>query len=198
MTRFSLNVANYALCIDKAITSVLSFLKKGSLFLWLMVIMSLFSACNQVDDDRIPSLPVYIDLSGSGMWNTYGVSGIGISRNFINYQGVLSPSGFSYTVNTYVGFGGVMLVGGVDPYTSEPNVPLAYDLSCPVECSQTVRVYIDSENLDAVCPVCASHYDVIMAGGSPVSGPALTGKYKYGLRRYVCAPAQGGGYIIHN
>lgn len=189
---------HFAFCIDKTKADFLSFLKKGSLFLSLMALLSAVTACNQVDDDRIPSLPVYIDLSGSGMWNTYGVSGIGISRNFINYQGVLSPAGFSFTANTYVGFGGVLLVGGVDPYTSEPNVPLAYDLSCPVERSQTVRVAIDSDNLDAVCPVCGSHYDVIMAGGSPVSGPALTGKYKYGLRRYVCAPAQGGGYIIHN
>lgn len=164
----------------------------------LMVLLSAFSACNQVDDDRIPSLPVYINLSGAGMWNSFGVSGVGIYRNFINYQGVISPDGFHFTANTHLGFGGVLLIGGIDPFTSEPNVPLAYDLSCPVECSQTVRVEIDPENLDAVCPVCGSRYDVLMAGGSPVAGPALTGDYKYALRRYVCDPAQGGGYIIHN
>lgn len=155
-------------------------------------------ACNQVDDQRIPSLPVYINLSDPGMWNTYGVSGVGISKVFINFQGEQSPSGFPFNANTYVGFGGILLIGGMDPYTSEPNVPLAYDLSCPVERSQTIRVAIDQDNLEAVCPKCGSHYDVIMAGGSPISGPALTGDYKYGLRRYVCDPAQGGGYIIHN
>lgn len=170
---------------------------KGFLFLSLMVLLSAVSSCNQVDDDRIPSLPVYINLSGAGMWNSYGVSGVGISRNFINWQGVVSPSGFPFNANTYVGFGGVLLIGGIDPFTSDPNVPLAYDLSCPVECSQTVRVAIDQDNLEAVCPVCGSHYNVVTAGGSPVAGPALTGKYKYGLRRYVCDPGQG-GYIIHN
>lgn len=171
---------------------------KGFLFLSLMVLLSAVSSCNQVDDDRIPSLPVYINLSGAGMWNSYGVSGVGISRNFINWQGVVSPAGFPFNANTYVGFGGVLLIGGIDPFTSDPNVPLAYDLSCPVECSQTVRVAIDQDNLEAVCPVCGSHYNVVTAGGSPVAGPALTGKYKYGLRRYVCDPGQGGGYIIHN
>lgn len=171
---------------------------KGGLSLSLMALLSAASACNQVDDDRIPSLPVYINLSGAGMWNSYGVAGVGISRNFINYQGVVSPDGFHFTANTYLGFGGILLIGGVDPFTSESNVPLAYDLSCPVECSQTVRVAVDSENLEAVCPVCGSRFDVVMAGGSPVGGPALTGKYKYGLRRYICDPAQGGGYIIHN
>ena len=176
----------------------LSFLKKGSLFLSLMALLSAFCACNRIDDDRIPSLPVYINLSGAGMWNTYGVSGVGISRNFINRDGVISPSGFPFTATTYLGFGGVLLIGGVDPFNAEPNVPLAYDLSCPVECSASVRVFIDPDDLQAVCPECGSRYDVVMAGGSPVAGPALTGSYKYGLRRYVCDPAQGGGYIVHN
>lgn len=176
----------------------LSFLKKGSIFMSLMAMLSVVSSCNQVDDDRIPSVPVYINLSGAGMWNSYGVSGVGISRNFINWQGEVSPAGFPFTANTYVGFGGVLLIGGVDPFTAEPNVPLAFDLSCPVECKQTVRVAIDSDKLEAVCPVCGSRYDVMTAGGAPVGGPALTGRYKYGLRRYYCQPEMGGGYIIHN
>lgn len=176
----------------------LSFLKKGSQMLSLIVMLSAASSCHQVDDDRIPSLPVYINLAGAGMWNSYGVSGVGIYRNFINWQGEMSPSGFPFNSNTYVGFGGVLLIGGIDPFTSEPNVPLAYDLSCPVERSQTIRVGIDSGNLEAVCPVCGSRYDVITAGGAPVGGPALTGKYKYGLRRYVCQPESEGGYIVHN
>lgn len=176
----------------------LSFLKKGTLSLSLIAMLSVGFSCNQVDDDRIPSLPVFINLSGAGMWNSYGVSGVGISRNFINWQGTVSPAGFPYTATTYVGFGGVLLIGGVDPFTAEPNVPLAYDLACPVECSQTVRVFIDSDNLEAVCPVCGSRYDVVTAGGAPVGGVALTGHNKYGLRRYVCQPDQSGGYIIHN
>lgn len=177
--------------------SLLSFHKKGSLLLSLITLLSVLTACNQIDDDRIPSLPVYINLSGQGMWNSYGVAGTGISRYFINWQGNVSPSGFSYNANTYVGFGGVLLIGGIDPFTTE-SVPLAYDLSCPVECSRTVRVGVDPDNLEAVCPECGSHYNVVTAGGSPVAGPALTGKYKYGLRRYTCEPTQLGGYIIHN
>lgn len=162
------------------------------------VLLSALSACNQVDDDRIPSLPVQINLSGAGMWNTYGVNGVGIHRDFINFEGVRQPSDFPFTAASYTGFGGVLLIGGMDPFTAEPNVPLAYDLSCPVERSRTVRVAIDSDNYEAVCPVCGSRYNVIMAGGSPVSGPALTGKTKYALRRYYVEPASGGGYIIHN
>lgn len=164
----------------------------------LAFLMSAATSCNQLDDDRIPSLPVYINLSGAGMWNTYGVAGVGISRNFIQTSGSVSPSGFPYTANSYTGFGGVLLIGGVDPFTAEPNVPLAYDLACPVERQQNVRIVIDSDNLEAVCHKCGSRYDVVMAGGSPVAGPALTGDTKYGLRRYTCTPDKSGGYIIHN
>ncbi len=48
-------------------TGFLSFLKKGSLFLPLMAMLSVGSSCNQIDDDRIPSLPVYNYLSGAVM-----------------------------------------------------------------------------------------------------------------------------------
>lgn len=175
-----------------------SFLKKGLVCLALAVALSAATSCNQVDDDRIPSLPVYINLSGPGMWNTYGVSGVGISRTFIHTRTLTRPEGFHYNANTHVGFGGVLLIGGIDPFTTEPNVPLAYDLACPVERDAEVRVAVDPDNLEAVCHKCGSRYDVVMAGGSPVAGPALTGDVKYGLRRYVCSPGMGGGYVVHN
>lgn len=156
----------------------------------------LLSGCNNVNDDRIPSVAVNINLSDPGLWNTYGVSGFGIYRYFNMQSG--EPRGYSYNAKSATGFGGVLLIGGMDPFTTETNVPLAYDLACPVECKSTVRVAIDNETWEAVCPVCGSHYDVTMAGGSPVSGPALTGKYKYGLRRYRCLRTQYGGYVITN
>ena len=40
-------------------------------------------ACDSVDDDRIPPLPVTIRLSNTGLWNTYGVTGFGQYRYFI-------------------------------------------------------------------------------------------------------------------
>lgn len=179
-------------------TLSLSLKKKVCILLLSAALLSGMISCSQIDDDRVPSMPVYINLGDAGMWNTYGVAGVGLWRNFINSGGVRMPSDFPYTANSYTGFGGVLLIGGVDPFTSDPNVPLAYDLSCPVERSQTVRVSIDSKTLEAVCPKCGSHYDVVVAGGSPVSGPAFEGKHKYGLRRYVCDRVNGYGYIIHN
>ena len=90
----------------------------------------------------------------------------------------------------------MLLIEGMDPFSLETSVPLAYDLSCPVEKSREIRVAISSDNYEAVCPVCDSHYDVTMGGGAPTAGPALTGEHKYGLRRYYCRPSLYGGYYI--
>lgn len=158
------------------------------------VAAALLPGCGSLVDDRIPAVPVTIRLSDAGTWNTYGVSGFGIYRYFIRPLRI--PSNFAYTDQTYTGFGGVLLIGGMDPFTNETQVPLAYDMSCPVECQTDVRVYIDSETFDAVCEKCGSRYNVTMAGGSPISGPAATGKHKYGLQRYNCIPTGYGGYDI--
>ncbi|MBD5226791.1 MAG: hypothetical protein HDS67_01865 [Bacteroidales bacterium] len=157
----------------------------------------LLCGCDSVDDSVIPSMPVAINLGDAGMWNTYGVAGFGQSRRFINYKSTLEPAGFPFTGRTYTGYGGVLLISGIDAFTNEPGA-LAYDLSCPIERSQTVRVAVDPESLEAVCPVCLSHYDVTMRGGAPLSGPAAAGKRKYGLRRYTCLKTTTGGYMITN
>lgn len=151
-------------------------------------------SCDTLDDDRIPYQPVSINLSDIGMWNTYGVAGYGQHRRFIRQTG--EPANFTYSAATYTGFGGVLLIGGMDAYTNDTNVPLAYDLACPVECRRDVRVAIDSSTLEAVCPECGSRYNVCEAGGAPVGGPALTGEHKYRLQPYVCVPSQLGGYTI--
>lgn len=159
-----------------------------------LALLLLTGACSDIDDNRIPALPVSINLADAGMWNTYGVAGYGLSRNFIRQLG--QPAGFPYAAASYTGYGGVLLIGGMDPYTGDTNVPLAYDLACPVECNPDVRVYVDTSTYEAVCPVCGSHYDVCMAAGAPTSGPALTGKHRYRLQPYVCVPSGYGGYII--
>ncbi len=161
----------------------------------LTSLCSLMAACHTVDDNRIPSAPVYIDLSNQGIWNSYGVSGFGDYQYFIMQSGSsFEPAGFPYNAQSATGFGGILLIEGMDPYTSDTLCPLAYDLSCPVEKSPEIRVRIENENYEAVCPVCDSHYDVTMAAGAPTAGPAAD--KKYGLTKYYCIPTSLGGYYI--
>lgn len=151
--------------------------------------------CHSVDDTRIPAAPVNINLSDAGMWSTYGVSGVGSYNYFIFQSGTpRQPSGFPYVDTSATGYGGVLLIEGFDPFSGDAGVPLAYDLSCPVEKSPEIRVKIESENYEAVCPVCDSHYNVLTGAGAPTAGEALT--LHYGLKRYYCIPTSSGGYII--
>ena len=175
-------------------------MKKTGTFIFFSILLTLLlSSCQEVDSERIPNMAVNISLADVGMWNTYGVSGFGNSRNFIyNISGSSQPAGFPYKTNSATGFGGVLLIEGMDPFTATTSTPLAYDLACPVERKPTIRVYIDKEDYVAVCPQCNSVYNVTMAGGSPISGEAAEGKYKYSLKSYRVIPSGNGGYFITN
>lgn len=161
----------------------------------------MFAGCETAGDYRIPQMPVRINLTDPGVWNTFGVSGYGMTQRFILYktndQYLHLPEGFPYTGDAATGYGGVLLISGIDPYTADADIPLAYDLSCPVECLPTVRVEVSNQPpYNAVCPKCHSVYNVTDAAGAPVSGEAVAEKLS--LRRYACMPALGGGYMIVN
>lgn len=140
--------------------------------------------CSRIDSNRIPYSPVNIQLNNDGLWNTYGVSAPGMARTFIKPD---VPSRSFYNAMSYTGFGGVLL------YCDGQGVPVAYDLSCPVEVKQSVRVFVN-DALEAECPVCGSRYNILLGNGGAISGPAV--EYKYRLQRYVVSPQLYGGYII--
>ena len=144
------------------------------------------SSCDHIDNKTLPNFTVRIDLGSYALWNTYGVNGMGDYRIFCREKRL--PNNFPYNVNTYTGYGGVLLMMGIDS-------PLAYDLACPVESSQTITLSIDPNNFEAVCPRCASRYNPLTGGGGPVSGVAINNKV--GMRQYRVTPYQG-GYIISN
>ena len=150
----------------------------------LLSVMLSAMACESVDSQRIPALNVNIDLSNAGLWNTYGVSGYGMCRIFDREQRI--PDNFAYTERTFTGYGGVMLVYGI-------NGPVAYDRACPVEVSRKAVLYFDSSTLEAYCKQCGSRFNVCEADGVPVKGQAL--ENRYGLQRLSVVPA-GGGYLI--
>ncbi|MDE7402894.1 MAG: hypothetical protein K2M87_05740, partial [Muribaculaceae bacterium] len=160
----------------------------------LLLVTLVAGGCNNIDDNAIPNLPVYIDLAGPALWQTYGVGAFGQNRRFIKSLG--EPRDFAYSSRTYTGFGGVLLVCGFNPFTTESMVPMAFDLSCPVEAKPDVRVAMQTDGMlpQAVCPVCGSHYNVCEQAGAPMSGPAKS--RKLGLKRYECRQSQYGGYLI--
>lgn len=142
--------------------------------------------CDHIDNKSVPNFGVRIDLGNYALWSTYGVNGMGDFRIFDREKHL--PSYFPYNVNTYTGYGGVLLMMGLD-------YPMAYDLSCPVEASQSVILSIDAGNLEAVCSRCGSRFNPLTGAGGPVSGVAI--KNKVGMRQYRVLPSSG-GFVITN
>lgn len=141
--------------------------------------------CKSVDDERIPVAPVKVDFVNVGSWNAYGVGGALDYRKFIKSERI--PAGFPYTAMMATGFGGVLLVCG---YEGEFK---AYDLACPVERKNNVRINVDADAHVGVCPVCHSTYDIYRFG-SPLSGVAA--ENGYGLTRYNVGPGPAGEYMV--
>lgn len=164
--------------------------------LTVVLLAALLSGCGEtVNNNRIPAMPVDINLHTPGLWNTYGVGGIGMYRIFRKEANI--PSDFPWTAATYTGYGGVLVVG-VDAAANFgdqqwPYMPMAYDMSCPVEAEPNVVVYVDEIRFEAVCPVCKSRY-TLYSGGGPVDGPAVA--LRYGLEPYNCIGTPWDGFII--
>ena len=158
----------------------------------LALIVCLAPGCDKVDNKTVSGFQVRINLGTYALWNTYGVSGVGDYNMFNRGKGL--PHNFPYNVNTYTGYGGVLLIMGLDSGTAS-YMPLAYDLACPVERDAGVTLSIDPDNLEAVCPKCKSRYNVLTGAGGPVSCPSM--QRKVGLTTYVVrSTGSSGGYII--
>ena len=160
-------------------------MNRFAIFLTLLALLGSV-ACDTIDNKSLPNLAVRIDLGNFALWNTYGVHGMGQYRIFNREKNI--PANFPYNVNTFTGYGGVLLMMGAEE-------PLAYDLACPVESSHDIILSIDNENLDAVCPKCGSHYNPLTGAGGTVRGVAINNKV--GMRQYRVLP-NNGGYIIVN
>ncbi len=160
------------------------------------VAMMSLAGCDRLNNKSLPEYPVRINLGNYALWTTYGVVGVGDYRIFNRDKKL--PSNFAYDVNTFTGYGGVLLVMEQDIYSTSTGTiaPHAYDLSCPVEGRADVVVGIDEELMRAVCPQCKSQYDVFFQGGRGVSGSAAS--HNKGLNPYKVRATGSGGYIISN
>lgn len=149
------------------------------------------AACGSNDHVRTPPAPVYLRFATINEWQLYGPG-----PNPLDYDYYIKserlPKNFPYIEMNETGYGGVLL--GV----ALTGQPIALDLSCPIENSQTIRVRVDKDTRHAVCPQCGSRYYVFENYGRAISGPAAEKELE--LRRYNVRPTDDTplhGYIVN-
>ena len=81
---------------------------KRILFYTFSILAFCLYGCDNYDDQRLPARPVHIEIY-SAQWSVYGVHGYMESQTFVKSS---LPKGFSWTANSYSGFGGVLLACG--------------------------------------------------------------------------------------
>lgn len=164
------------------------FLRSVTTFVMTVLLTVALTGCHHIDNKRLPVVPVNVVFSNAGMWTLYGVEGAMNYRYFIKTSKERVPADFPYPVSASTGFGGILLVSDYN------GMPVAYDLSCPVECRMDVRVHIDNDTHYAVCDKCGSAYSVFESYGHPVSGPAA--ERGYGLQIYSVVPGTTDYFVI--
>ena len=87
-----------------------------------------------------------------------------------------------------IGFGGILVV-----HTIQGEYK-AFDLACPKESRNSVRVYVD-DDYNAVCPECGSKFEVILNSGS---GMCIAGTAKYPLRSYMVIGSGSNKLTVRN
>ena len=78
-----------------------------------LIALTFTSSCDQIDNKSVPNFTVRINLGDYARWTTYGVNGVGDYRIFNREKGL--PKNFPYDMNTWTGFGGVLLTGAGGP-----------------------------------------------------------------------------------
>lgn len=151
----------------------------------LAIVLAAAAACQHLDDERVPKMPVWISFNSQADWQLYGTPAALDARIFVKSDRI--PQNFPYHAIDETGYGGVLLVCDL------MGTPRAFDAACPVEVKRTVRVFINDHH-EAECPQCHSTFDVFSLDGHPLSGRAA--QEGWGLRRFSVAPGSRGEYMV--
>jgi len=122
----------------------------------------LFSCSESDNNSTIPKMPVNLELD---LGDLFLDSELNRSLAFKIYTQPRFPS-------DKLGFGGIIVING--SLNNQVNL-YAYDLSCPVEAQNNVRI-IPNHHYSATtasCPTCGSVFNISDGTGAPQSGTKL-------------------------
>ena len=145
---------------------------------------SIFASCGkEVAVQTIPNVPVNYTI--------YDNSALGIK---LLKDGMVSITSLDVE-NSAIGYGGLLIVSrSITPAAEN----FAYDLCCPYEVKQDIRVRPVAENPFVVrCPHCGSVFNVAENGGAPIDGPAASTETPRRMRQYMVVRQPDGIRIVN-
>lgn len=136
----------------------------------LIVLLSIpIVSCKDNVQSSIPDYPVYLQLNLTAQYSTFRNS----SGQFLIFE---------KGITTYdrIGFGGVVVCTGITLDDNNETQYYAFDMACPYELKNTVKVHPDKTGLpQLVCDKCGSVFDITFGSGHPLSGPTKEYLKKY-------------------
>lgn len=142
----------------------------------IVALMVILSGCDDNYVSSIPNYPVNLQLNLTSTYPTF-------KNNPNSYLLFEKP----ITVSDRVGFGGVLL------YVDFDGDYYAFDLACPYEAKQNIKVIPNDDSFgQVVCNTCGSVYNLTSGSGLPKEGPS-----KEPLKRYRTSP-QGDWLYVFN
>ncbi len=137
-------------------------------------------SCGKVNVSNIPYAPVFLELDLT--FKDKDLVGA------LNYKEFTTANGQIY--GTRLGYGGVLVVCGFNASGVQTQYH-AYDLCCPYEANQNIKVKADNTGW-AQCPQCGTKYEIAYGTGTPADGPS-----EYALTRFVVTQ-QGNKILIRH
>lgn len=128
---------------------------------FILCIAATLQGCNDNPVSSIPDYPVHLQLNLTTTYPTF--------KNSVNQFLLFEKRRFE---TDYTGFGGILVYTGFD------GNYYAFDMACPYEAKNSIKVY-PNEIGQAICKECGSVFDISYGIGNPVSGAA-----KEVLKRY--------------
>jgi hypothetical protein len=129
----------------------------------------------------IPNYPVYLSLNLMASYPTFKNS----TNQFLYFK---NRSGLPES--SRIGYGGIIVNSGIGMDDAGNTPYYAFDMACPYEANNTIRVYPEKGGLpQVICEKCGSVFDVGFGNGNPISGPS-----KEYLKRYRATLS--GNYLL--
>ncbi len=151
---------------------------KGKFYLFLLFAPLFFiQGCDDNFVSSIPDFHVYLEIDLR--LPPYNIS----LRNNVNSYELFEKPRMGKELIDRIGYGGIIVYADFEGHYR------AFDLACPHEAKQSVKVVPDGLGR-LVCEECGSIYDISYGIGHPVKGPS-----KEGLKRYTTSLQQDFLYI---